>query len=145
MRISWPEYFMGIAEAAARRANCDRASVGAVLVQNQRVISTGYNGAPPGLPTCEADGHRLAIVDGRQSCTRTIHAEMNALLSAGRDGQALAGSVLYVTHEPCLRCAMHLIAAGVRHVVYRQGYGDGMGVLELKAAGVTVHGLRSGN
>lgn len=115
-RPSWDSYFMQMAQAAAGRSTCDRAHVGCVLVDSQRnVVATGYNGSVPGLPHCDELGHLL--IDGH--CVRTIHAEQNALLRAGR---AAWGTTCYVTHYPCLTCAKLLAAAGSRRVVYAQSY-----------------------
>jgi len=115
-------YFMEIARAAAARSTCPRASVGAVLTLDNSVIATGYNGAPKGLDHCDDEGCVLEkSPDGRQRCIRTVHAELNALLQGLRRG-SVAGSVLYVTHSPCLECAKAIINAGVGSVVFDLSY-----------------------
>lgn len=105
---------MNIAHAVAGRSTCDRASVGCVIVKDKRIVSTGYNGAPHGLPHCSEVGHLL--VDGR--CKRVVHAEANAIIHAKED---LSGSTAYVTHEPCIDCSNLLTNVGVKRVVYRDG------------------------
>ena len=109
-RPSWDEYFMGIALQVARRSTCSRAHVGAVIVRDRRILTTGYNGAPSGLSHCDDVGHLL--VDGH--CVRTIHAEQNAIVQAGYLGVSVRGSILYVTHQPCLTCAKLIINAGIQ-------------------------------
>jgi dCMP deaminase len=114
MRKSWDEYFINIAEMVAERGTCDRAKVGCVVVQNNHIKSTGYNGSPPGLPHCESDGHEMV----GNHCVRTIHAEINALLRSGY----VENGVLYVTHFPCYTCSKILISMGIRRVVYIYDY-----------------------
>lgn len=120
MRPSWNEYFMSMACLVAQRATCDRKKVGAIMVDaNRRVVATGYNGAPRGLPHCDDDGHELAIIDGRESCIRTLHAESNALDYAGKDA---GGCTLYVTVIPCFDCAKRIINSGIARVYYGEWY-----------------------
>ena len=119
-RPSWDEYFMQIAFTVAQRSTCDRAHVGCVLVRDRRMLTTGYNGAPAGLPHCDDVGHLM--VDGH--CVRTLHAEQNALIQAALHGVSTVGATAYVTHQPCLTCAKLLINAGVRRVVYSGNYPD---------------------
>lgn len=119
-RPEWDDYFMAIARAVARRATCDRKLVGAVIVDAQRrIVATGYNGAPRGLPHCDDAGHELKEIDGRMSCVRTLHAESNALDDAGRRAE---GCVLYVTVIPCYDCAKRIVHAGIKRVVYGEYY-----------------------
>jgi dCMP deaminase len=118
MRPDWDTYFMKIAEDVAARSTCDRALVGAVLVKDKRIISTGYNGSPRGLDHCDDVGH--LIVDGH--CVRTVHAEGNAIIQAALHGLATQDAACYVTHFPCLNCTKQLINAGIRRVVYRASY-----------------------
>ena len=118
-RPTWESYFMDMAKLVATRATCDRKHVGAVLVKNNRVVATGYNGSPRGMPHCDDAGHELAIIDDRESCIRTLHAESNALDYAGRDSE---GCVFYVTVIPCHDCAKRIINAGVISVVYDEYY-----------------------
>lgn len=118
----------------AERATCDRQHVGAVLVRERRILATGYNGAPRGLPHCTEVG---CLLYG-EHCTRAVHAELNALLQCARFGVAADGATLYCTHTPCVECAKALINAGVREVVYRRPYADDRADVEelFRAAGV---------
>jgi len=119
-RPSWDVYFMGIAFAVAQRSTCDRAHVGAIIVKEKRILTTGYNGAPTGLPHCDDVGHLM--VDGH--CVRTLHAEQNAIIQAARYGVSVLGGTIYVTHQPCLTCAKMIINAGLVRVVYAGAYPD---------------------
>lgn len=117
-RLSWDEYFLAQAELVAQRSSCDRAQVGAVITVDRSVIATGYNGGVAGLENCDEDGHKLE--DGH--CIRTVHAEMNAILQCARNGHAMNGATIYVTHYPCLNCMKSLAQAGVKRIVYRNDY-----------------------
>jgi len=114
------EYFMSIAELTAKRSTCDRASVGAVAVKNKRIIMSGYNGSPPGLPHCDDIGHQ--IVNGH--CVRTIHAEQNLITQCAKTGVELDEAIVYVTHEPCFDCLKLLISAGISMVLYKHAKKD---------------------
>ena len=119
MRKSWNEYFMDLALNVATRSTCDRAFVGCVLVNSDnRIVSTGYNGAISGNPHCDEVGHTLR--DGH--CIATIHAEMNALLYCAKEGIAVKGCIWYVTHFPCLNCTKSLIQAGISKIYYHEAY-----------------------
>lgn len=119
MRKSWNEYFMDLALNVATRSTCDRAFVGCVLVNSDnRIVSTGYNGAISGNPHCDEVGHTLR--DGH--CIATIHAEMNALLYCAKQGIAVKGCICYVTHFPCLNCTKSLIQAGISKIYYHEAY-----------------------
>lgn len=118
-RISWNSYFLDLAEGASKRGSCPRLQVGAVLVDTDNgIIATGYNGAPRGLPSCDEVG--CLILNDR--CERTLHAEINAIIQAGRNGASTRDSILYSTHRPCFRCTLHLIQAGVSSIIYRHDY-----------------------
>jgi dCMP deaminase len=119
-RPTWDEYFLDIAFSVAERSTCDRAHVGAVLVRDKRILATGYNGSPAGLPHCDEAGHLM--VDGH--CVRTLHAEQNAIIQSALHGISSQGATAYVTHQPCLTCAKMLINAGVQRVVYAGNYLD---------------------
>jgi len=131
-RPSWDDYFMGITFQVARRSTCDRARVGAIIVKDRRILTTGYNGAPAGLPHCDDVGHLM--VGGH--CVRTLHAEQNAIIQAALHGVSVAGGTMYVTHQPCLTCAKMIINAGIRRVVYAGDYPDPNAVAFLQEAGV---------
>ncbi len=120
MRPSFDNYFLTIASVVSTRATCDRKKVGAVLVDRfNRIVSTGYNGSPAGLPHCDDVGHELVDMDGRQSCVRTVHAESNALYEAG---QKVPGGTLFTTAIPCYDCAKLIVNAGISRVVYCEYY-----------------------
>ena len=117
-RPSWDKYFMEIAKQVATRATCDRKLVGAVIVRNRTILSTGYNGSPRNLPHCDEVGHE--IVDGH--CIRTVHGEANAVAQASKNGVAIDNSTLYTTASPCYDCFKLLVNAGVTRVVYGEFY-----------------------
>ena len=128
-RPSWDEYFLGIMEAVSTRATCERARSGAVIVRDRRIISTGYVGAPKGLPHCDEVGHmfkKSIKPDGTetQNCIRTTHAEMNAVVQAALHGVSLKDSTLYCRMEPCWDCAKAVMSAGIRRVVCQMQYKD---------------------
>jgi dCMP deaminase len=134
-RPSWDAYFLQLAQLAATRSTCERAAVGCVLTIDKRIVSTGYNGSPAGLPHCDTVGHWL--VDNH--CLRTVHAEANAIADAARRGVAVAGATAYVTHVPCINCAKLLVSAGVARIVYGATYYDGANMDFLFSAGVDLH------
>lgn len=131
-RPSWDDYFMQITYQVARRSTCPRATVGAVLVRDKRILTTGYNGAPTGLPHCTEVGCLMV----NSHCVRTLHAEQNAIIQGALHGVDVSGSTLYVTHQPCLVCAKMIINAGIRRVVYAGHYPDEIAVGFLGEAGV---------
>lgn len=109
---------MNIAGMVASRSTCDRRKVGAVLVKNKNILSTGYNGSSRGLPHCDEIGHE--IVAGH--CVRTIHAEANALVQAARHGTAVEGAVMFMTHSPCYDCFKMIVNSGIKEVIYGDFY-----------------------
>ncbi len=133
-RPSWDEYFMRIAHEVATRSTCPRLAVGAVVVRDKRILTTGYNGSPSGMPHCEDVGCLIRIVDGRESCQRTLHAEQNAIIQAAYHGVSVRDSVLYCTHQPCLLCTKMIMNAGIEEVRYVGGYPDPL-AMELAADG----------
>ena len=118
MRPEWDSYFLKIASAVSERSTCDRAFVGCVLVLDKRILTTGFNGSPTGLPHCDEEGHLM--IEGH--CVRTIHAETNAIIQAALHGVSTRGSTCYVTHFPCLNCAKALVNAGIVRLVYQVAY-----------------------
>jgi dCMP deaminase len=125
-RPEWDTYFMVIADAVSLRMSCDRARIGAVVVSpDHRILSTGYGGAPSGLPSCDEVGHDLVEINGRQSCVRTIHAEKNAIITAARHGVRLEGSTLYTTASTCRDCFMAVLQVGIKRIVYGAVYVGG--------------------
>ena len=131
-RPSWDDYFMGITLQVAKRSTCPRAAVGAVIVRDKRILTTGYNGAPTGLPHCTEAG--CLMVNGH--CVRTLHAEQNAIIQGALHGVDVSGSTIYVTHQPCLVCAKMIINAGVERVVYGGHYPDEIACAFLEEARV---------
>jgi dCMP deaminase len=119
---------MDIAQRVATRSTCLRRHVGAVIVLNKRILATGYNGAPRGLPHCEETGclrDKLGIPSGqRQEICRALHAEQNAFLQAALHGVPVAGGTMYVTLQPCVTCAKMIVNAGIERVICAQSYPD---------------------
>ncbi|NLM39551.1 MAG: cytidine deaminase [Firmicutes bacterium] len=141
-RPSWDEYFMQIADLVSTRSTCLRRQVGALLVKERRIIATGYNGAPRGLPHCAEVGclrQQLGIPSGeRHEICRGIHAEQNAILQAALYGVSTEGAVLYCTTQPCAQCTKILINAGVSRIVYCGDYPDPLAQELLQQADVVV-------
>ena len=142
LRPSWEEYFMRIAEVTATRSTCVRHKLGAVLVRDKRILSTGYNGAPRGMKHCIDIGclrDRLKIPSGtRHEICRGVHAEQNTIIQASRHGVTTEDSEIYITHEPCAVCAKILINAGVKKIICKTGYPDPFAKKLLKEARVKV-------
>ena len=139
-RKSWDEYFMEIADIVKTRSTCIRRQVGAVIVKDNRIISTGYNGAPSGLKHCTEVGcerQRLNVPSGqRHELCRALHAEQNAIIQAAKTGASTEGAAVYITIQPCVICAKMLINAGITRVVHGGDYPDEMAYMMLKEAGV---------
>ncbi|OPY06863.1 MAG: tRNA-specific adenosine deaminase [Syntrophus sp. PtaB.Bin001] len=144
-RPEWDEYFTDIAALISRRSTCQRRKVGAVLVRERRILSTGYNGAPSGLRHCLDIGclrEQLQIPSGeRHELCRGLHAEQNAIIQAALHGVGIAGATLYCTNHPCVICAKMIINAGIVHVVVRDGYSDELACEILGEAGIQVKTL----
>lgn len=119
-RASWDDYFMAIAREVATRSTCDRKHVGAVVVRDRMILTTGYNGSVRGLAHCDDDGHLME--DGH--CVRTVHAEANAIVQAARNGVRVEGADLYVTASPCFSCFKLVANAGVLRIVFGEFYRD---------------------
>src|SRR5216684_2141210 len=142
MRAGWNEYFMGIAHQAATRSTCPRKHVGAVIVRDRTVLSTGYNGSLRGLPHCEDSG--CVMEDGH--CITTVHAEANAILQAAKNGVAIDGGEMYTTASPCWNCFKLITNVGIRKVYYGEFYRDersrdvarqiGIELIEIEGTGV---------
>lgn len=131
-RISRDELLGNIAQLVAKRSTCQRASVGAVLARDGRIVSIGYNGAPAGLPHCDH------INSDDEPCTKTVHAEANAIAFAAKNGVATDDTTLFCTHSPCNDCAKLIINAGICRVVYWEEYRLCHPVALLQEAGVRV-------
>jgi dCMP deaminase len=119
-RVEWHTYFMNIAAQVATRSTCDRKHVGAVIVRDRTILSTGYNGSIRGMPHCDEVGHDL---EGGH-CVATIHAEANALLQAAKNGVRIEGAEIYTTASPCWNCFKLIANAGIRTVYYGEFYRD---------------------
>ena len=119
-RVKWEEYFMNIAKEVATRSTCDRKHVGAVIVRDRTILSTGYNGSIRGMPHCDEVGHLMEA----GHCVATIHAETNAILQAAKNGVMIEGSEVYITASPCWSCFKMLANAGIRKICYGEFYRD---------------------
>jgi len=141
-RPSWDEYFLSITELVAKRSTCLRRHVGAVIVKDKRILTTGYNGAPSGLEHCETTGclrTQMNVPSGeRHELCRALHAEMNAILQAAQYGITLNESVIYCTNHPCIICAKMIINAGIKRVVIIEDYPDELAKQFLNDAGIEV-------
>src|SRR5436853_4593372 len=126
-RPTWDQYFMIITRQVAERSTCLRAKVGAVIVRDKNILATGYNGAPAGLPHCIDVGcliyeSRTPSGDIEENCFRTIHAEINAIAQAAKNGASIRDADIYITHTPCIHCLKVLINTGIRRVLYEKPY-----------------------
>jgi len=142
VRPSWDEYFAEITKLVAKRSTCLRRRVGAVLVKDRRILTTGYNGSPAGLTHCAEIGclrAKLGVPSGEKSeLCRGLHAEQNAIIQAALHGVNIKGAVLYVTHQPCVTCAKMLINAGITEIITLGDYPDRLAREMLEEAGMPV-------
>lgn len=118
MRDSWDKFFMKIAREVATRATCDRKHVGCLLVKDNHILATGYNGSIPGQPHCTDAG--CIVIDG--SCLRTTHAEQNAIAHASKFGIGINGATAYITCEPCWTCFKLLLTCNIERIVFCDSY-----------------------
>lgn len=142
-RPSWDAYFMEICHVVAKRSTCLRRKVGALLVADRRILTTGYNGPPKGVAHCAEIGgchrDRLGIASGqRQELCRALHAEQNAIIQAAVHGVKLDGVTCYCTNQPCVICAKMLINADVRRIVFAGPYPDQLALEMLREADVEI-------
>lgn len=141
-RPDWDEYFLEIAHVVAKRSTCVRRQVGAVIVRDRRILTTGYNGAPSGLSHCLDVGcvrNQLGIKSGtRAEVCRALHAEMNAVIQAAQHGVSTKGATLYCTTQPCSVCSRMIINAGIVRVVYSGDYPDEFAASMLAEANIEV-------
>lgn len=139
-RPSWAQYFMTITKEVSSRSTCLRRHVGAILVKEKRILATGYNGAPAGLRHCSEVGclrENSSIPSGqRHELCRGLHAEQNAIIQAAFHGISIVGSTLYCTNKPCVICTKMLINAGIKKIVFFDGYDDRLADEMLAEAGV---------
>ncbi len=142
-RISWDNYFMEIAALTAKRSTCLRRQVGAIIVRDNHIVATGYNGAPKGIKHCdEKDGclrEQLNIPSGeRHELCRALHAEQNAIIQASVLAQSIENSTIYVTHQPCNICAKMIVNAGIKRLVIQSGYPDALALDVLNESGIII-------
>lgn len=119
-RVDWHTYFMNIARQAATRSTCDRKHVGAVIVRDKTILSTGYNGSIRGMPHCDDVGHMMES----DHCVGTVHAEANAIIQAAKNGVRIDGAEIYTTASPCWNCFKLIANAGIRIIYYGEFYRD---------------------
>ena len=141
----WDKRFMKMARLISEWSSCyvEGRSIGAVIVKDKRIMTTGYNGAPAGVRTCRERGEclrrKMNIPSGtRQEVCYATHAEQNAIIQAAKMGVNIDGATLYCTHQPCSQCAKMIINAGIVRVVYRHGYPDEFSMALFREAGVQV-------
>lgn len=139
----WDKRFMDLTETIAKWSSCYREdrNVGAVIVRNKRILTTGYNGAPSGIKSCKEKGECLRVKLGIESGKRhelcyAIHAEQNAIIQAAKIGVCIEGATLYCTHQPCAICSKMIVNAGISRIVYKHPYPDEFAFEILKEAGV---------
>tara|TARA_B100001113_G_scaffold274133_1_gene228761 strand:+ start:563 stop:991 length:429 start_codon:yes stop_codon:yes gene_type:complete len=137
-RISWKNYFMNIAREVATRSTCDRKHVGAVIVRDKTILSTGYNGSIKGLPHCDDAG--CEMVDDH--CVRTSHAEANAIVQAAKNGVGINQSEIYVTASPCYDCFKLIANAGIKIIYYKEFYRDQRIIERSKEVGIQLVSLK---
>jgi len=141
-RPSWDDYFMGIARLVSERSTCLRRRVGAVLVKDRCILSTGYNGPPTKLPHCNEVGcirEQLHVPSGeKHELCRGLHAEQNAIIQAAVHGVAIMGSELYCTHHPCSICTKMIINAGIVKILYLDGYSDALAQDLFKTSAIQI-------
>ncbi|MCK5217636.1 MAG: cytidine/deoxycytidylate deaminase family protein [Methanosarcinales archaeon] len=142
-RPTLDEYFMEIAEVVAKRSTCLRNNVGAVIVRDKRILSTGYNGAPRDMEHCLEIGcirDQQNITSGtRHELCRAVHAEQNAIIQSALHGVSVEGATLYCTHQPCILCAKMIINSKIKRVVYSNKYPDDEAINFFKKAGVEIN------
>jgi dCMP deaminase len=148
-RPSWGTYFMNITSLVAERSTCTRRAVGAVLVKEKRILSTGYNGAPTGLKHCLEVGclrEQLGVESGKMhELCRGIHAEQNAIIQAAYHGVSVKGAAIFCTNQPCSICARMIINAGIQKIYYQSGYADILAKELLGEAGIELKQIDSDN
>ena len=143
MKNKWDDRFMEMARTIANWSSCYQPNIkiGAVIVKDKRILTTGYNGAPSGVKSCVERGEclrrKLNIPSGtKHELCYAIHAEQNAIIQAARMGVEIEGSTIYCTHQPCVICAKMIVNAGISRVVYGEGYPDEFALEMFKLAGV---------
>jgi len=140
-RASWDDYFMAIARQVATRATCDRKHVGAVIVRERTILSTGYNGSVRGLEHCDEVGHMMEA----GHCVRTIHAEANAINQAARNGVAIGGGDIYITASPCWQCFKMIANVGIKRIIFGEFYRDARIYEVAQTLGIELLQLETGD
>jgi len=147
-QLKWDVRFMELAKNVSSWSSCVRSGrqVGAVIVKDKRILTTGYNGAPSGVKTCRERGYclrdKLNIASGtRAEMCYAIHAEQNAVIQAAKMGISVEGATIYVTHQPCSVCTRILINAGIKRIVYNEAYPDQFSLDLLNEAGIELCNL----
>ena len=145
----WDKRFMDVAKLIATWSSCIRENrqIGAVIVRENRIIATGYNGSPSGVKSCLERGEclrdKLNIESGtKQEICYSVHAEQNAIAQAARMGHAVNGGTIYITHSPCSICSRIIINSGIKRIVYAENYPDQFSLDLLKEAGIEVLKLK---
>ena len=145
-RPGWDDYFLEIAGIVAKRSTCLRRHIGAVIVKNKQILSTGYNGAPAGITHCDVVGclrEKLKVPSGeRHELCRGLHAEQNAIIQAALHGVSIDGSVLYCTNEPCSVCSKMIVNAGIKKIFVGSNYPDKLARKILREARIKVKVLK---
>lgn len=142
IRPTWDEYFMNIAEMVKTRSTCLRRHVGAVIVKDKRILSTGYNGAPARSKHCAEIGcirMQMNVPSGeKHELCRASHAEMNAIAQAAMSGTSVNGAWIYVTCQPCVICSKILINSGIYKIIYAGEYPDALSLSLLKESSIRI-------
>lgn len=136
-RVDWSNYFMNIAKEVSTRSTCDRKHVGAVIVRDKTILSTGYNGSIKGLQHCDEIGHEM--VDGH--CLRTTHAEANAIVQAAKNGVSINNAEIYATASPCYNCFKLIANSGIKTIYYDEFYRDDRIIKRADEAGIELKPL----
>ena len=146
-RPSWDEYFATLALQVSTRTTCTRRAVGAVIVKDNRILATGYNGVPSGMHHCAEVGclrEKLGVPSGqRQEICRGLHAEQNAIIQAAKYGIDISGAKIYITTQPCITCAKMLINAGITEIIYANPYPDELSLGMLDDAKISYRVLEA--
>ena len=131
-RVSWETYFMNIATEVATRSTCDRKHVGAVIVKDKTILSTGYNGSIKGLPHCDEAGHEMV----EDHCIRTTHAEANTIVQAAKNGVEIKNGEIYITASPCYNCFKLIANAGKKSIYFLEFYREERIIEHAREAGI---------
>src|SRR4030067_1151546 len=141
-RPDWDDYFMKIAEDVATRSTCIRRSVGAIIVKDKRILSTGYNGAPANIAHCTEETCLRTMYNvpsgERHELCRGLHAEQNAIIQAALHGASIKDATVYITHQPCSICTKMLINSGIKKIICRSAYNDRFAAELIAESGITL-------